>query len=128
MRRHLLAWQWADYASRHRNRTNLAIHIVAVPLFLFGVSALVAGGVTRSAPVVVAGTVAMLVSLILQGRGHKSEVDAPVPFDGPVDFLTRFLAEQFVTFPRFVLSGMWWRNYRALRRAKSKESVRTSPS
>ena len=113
MRRNLLAWQWADYASRHRDRTNLAIHIVAVPLFLIGVAALSTGGIVRSVPIAIAGATGMLASLILQGRGHKGEVDAPVPFDGPLDFVTRFLAEQFVTFPRFVLSGTWWRNYRA---------------
>jgi uncharacterized membrane protein YGL010W len=113
MRRNLLAWQWSDYASRHRNRANLAIHIVAVPLFLAGVTLLLTGGILRSAPPALAGATMMIVSLILQGRGHKGEAERPAPFDGPLDFVTRFLAEQFVTFPRFVLSGEWLRNFRA---------------
>jgi hypothetical protein len=29
----------------------------------------------------------------------------PVPFRGPLDVLVRIFAEQFVTFPRFVLTG-----------------------
>ena len=29
----LLAWQWSDYVAKHRDRSNLLIHIVAVPLF-----------------------------------------------------------------------------------------------
>jgi len=33
VRPRLLEWQWRDYALKHRNRTNLLLHIVAVPLF-----------------------------------------------------------------------------------------------
>src|SRR5262247_211632 len=29
-----LQWQWKGYSAAHRNRTNLLIHIVAVPLFM----------------------------------------------------------------------------------------------
>ena len=32
----LLDWQWSHYPENHRNRTNLLIHIVAVPLFWVG--------------------------------------------------------------------------------------------
>ena len=50
------------------------------------------------------------VAFLLQGAGHKREAEAPVPFDGPLDFVGRVLVEQFITFPRFVLSGLWLRN------------------
>ena len=33
IRPNLLAWQWSDYVAKHRDRENLLIHIVAVPLF-----------------------------------------------------------------------------------------------
>jgi hypothetical protein len=55
----------------------------------------------------VAGAVSMLVSLVLQGRGHKLEPETPAPFEGALDFPARFLTEQFVTFPRYVVSGGW---------------------
>jgi len=50
------------------------------------------------------------VALLLQGIGHKREAMPPQAFDGPLDFAKRILAEQFITFPRFVLSGGWMRN------------------
>ena len=36
VRKHLLEWQWSDYPAKHRNRVNLLLHIVAVPLFQIG--------------------------------------------------------------------------------------------
>ena len=59
---------------------------------------------------------AMTVALVLQGRGHRNEVEAPTPFGGPVDFVSRFMVEQWITFPRFVLSGAWAENLRRARR------------
>ena len=42
-----------------------------------------------------------------QGRGHRLEGQKPVPFRSPVDAVVRILAEQYITFPRFVLSGQF---------------------
>ncbi len=36
IRQGLLDWQWRDYSDKHRSRTNLLLHIVAVPLFQIG--------------------------------------------------------------------------------------------
>ena len=36
VRKHLLEWQWSDYVAKHRNRVNLLLHVVAVPLFQIG--------------------------------------------------------------------------------------------
>ncbi len=36
IRQGLLDWQWWDYSDKHRSRTNLLLHIVAVPLFQIG--------------------------------------------------------------------------------------------
>ena len=89
---------------------NLAIHIVAAPLFMLA-CAVVVLGILRLAPVtIVSGLVAMIVSVGLEGIGHRLEAEQPVPFDGFGDFLSRFFVEQWVTFPRFVLSGRFFQN------------------
>src|ERR1043165_3428512 len=102
MRPHLIEWQWSDYADKHRDRANLLLHIVAVPLFWLGVAMLALALVRLSAPLAIYALVAMLVSLVAQGRGHKREAETPAPFEGALDFPTRFVTEQFVTFPRYV--------------------------
>ena len=60
----------------------------------------------------IAGGIA-LVAMALQGRGHRHEAEPPRPFSGALNFLRRWFTEQFVVFPMFVLSGRWWRQYRA---------------
>jgi hypothetical protein len=42
----------------------------------------------------------------------KREVNPPIPFRGPADFVARILTAQFSRFPRFVLSGGWLRAWR----------------
>ena len=110
MRPHLLAWQWSDYPAKHRSRVNLLLHIAAVPAFQLG-SLLVVWGILGYALAVAAvGAVFVAVSVVLQGRGHRMEAEAPTPFSGAADFVARLIAEQWITFPRFVLSGGWYRN------------------
>jgi Protein of unknown function (DUF962) len=110
IRQRLFESQWSDYAAKHQNRLNLLLHIVTVPLFQVGTLSLACALVTLSGAAAVVGVVCMVGPLAAQGRGHKLEPETPVPFDGPSDFLSRFFAEQWVTFPRFVLSGGWYRN------------------
>lgn len=116
IRPQLLAWQWSDYVAKHRDRGNLLIHIVAVPLFQLATLGLIGALVGRSVAAAVIAVIAMVVALVLQGRGHRREAEAPTPFDGAADFLSRFVAEQWITFPRFVLSGAWSANLRRARR------------
>src|SRR5262249_15416944 len=116
IRPHLLAWQWSDYVAKHRDRGNLLIHIVAVPLFQIATLVLIGALVGRSATAALGAVAAMVVALVLQGRGHRREPEAPEPFGSAADFLSRFVVEQWITFPRFVLSGAWSRNLRAARR------------
>jgi phage terminase small subunit len=113
IRKRLLNWQWSDYAAKHRNRVNLLLHIVTVPLFQVGTLILLGAVMTVSGAAVVVGVVCMVGALAVQGRGHKLEAEMPTPFDGAADFVSRFFAEQWVTFPRFVLSGGWLQNLRA---------------
>jgi hypothetical protein len=113
VRKHLLQWQWSDYAAKHRNRTNLLLHIVAVPLFQIGTVISAYAAITVSGAAVVLAIVCIVAALVAQGQGHKLEPETPAPFDGAADFVSRFVAEQWVTFPRFVLSGAWYRNLTA---------------
>lgn len=114
MRERLLEWQWSDYAAKHRSRANLVIHILAVPLFQAGTVLLVYGAVALSGAAAGLAVLCMAASLVLEGRGHRLEPETPAPFAGAGDFVARYVAEQWITFPRFVLSGAW---YRALRRS-----------
>jgi len=110
VRPHLLEWQWSDYSAKHQDRTNLRLHIVAVPLFEIAVVTLIVGLATRSGLAVGLALIGMVAAVVIQGRGHRREHEAPTPFAGPIDFVSRFFAEQWATFPRFVLSGGWSRN------------------
>jgi len=117
MRPHLLAWQWSDYAVKHRNRVNLILHVPAVALFWIGTIVLVGGAIHRALAEIAIAVACLIVSVAAQGRGHHLETDAPTPFAGAGDFVTRLFAEQWITFPRFVLSGGW---YRALAQSKAR--------
>jgi hypothetical protein len=103
----LLTWQWEGYPRFHRNRINLSIHILAVPWFVASAAALVAGLATMHWGIAAFALVTLVLAFFAQGIGHRREETPAIPFDGPVDAVTRIAAEQFVTFPRFVLTGGW---------------------
>jgi type IV secretory pathway TrbD component len=109
----LLRWQWEGYPRNHQTRVNLLLHIVLVPLFLAGNVAFLVGLVLQSWVVALAGIIATFVSIALQGRSHKGEPKAPEPFTGVTNALSRIFLEQWVTFPRFVLSSAWFRALRS---------------
>jgi hypothetical protein len=100
----LIAWQWAIYPAGHTTRANLLIHILTVPIFEIGTLTLL--GSLAIAPVYALLGLAMMVgAMAAQGQGHAREPQSPVPFRGAVDVLARILAEQWIAFPRFVLTG-----------------------
>ena len=107
---------WGDYRRVHADWRNLIVHLVAVPLFAASFLALLVFVV--KAEYVAAGVALLgaLAAMVLQGRGHRLESEAPLPFSGPGKFLRRWFTEQFVTFPLFLLSGRWSQQYRAARR------------
>lgn len=113
----LLAWQWDGYERYHQSRANLLMHIVVVPMFLAANVSLLACLATRLWWGALASLVLMVVSIAVQGRGHKIETVPPVPFSSAGNAVARLLLEQWVTFPRFVLSGGW---LRALRLASAR--------
>jgi len=108
----LLRWQWDLYTPGHRHRVNLLIHIVAVPVFQVSTLLAIFGILAFSFEALLVGLAGMGLSAAAQGRGHKLESVPPVPFEGPRNFLSRFFAEQWITFPRFVLTGGWLGNLR----------------
>ena len=110
----LLRWQWSLYPGAHRDRRNLALHAATAPLFLLGTCGLIASPFLgwRWAAL---GAAAIIVTIVAQGRGHKLETQAPSPFLGPLDVARRLFVEQWITFPRYVLSGGFaaaWREAR----------------
>jgi hypothetical protein len=100
----LLARQWAGYGQAHEDRRNLVIHLVTVPVFMAGTVAIVAAPFV-SGWLALAGVGGMFAAMAAQGRGHGFEHTRPAPFRSRLDFVLRLFAEQWITFPRFVLSG-----------------------
>jgi hypothetical protein len=99
----LLAWQWGLYEEAHRNRRNLLVHALTVPVFMLGTSALIAAPIV-SAWLALAGLAAMAFAMALQGQTHRLERTPPASFQGPLDVIARIMAEQWITFPRFCLT------------------------
>ena len=110
----LLAWQWAIYPSGHTTRFNLLIHVLTVPVFEFGTLAFASSPLT-GAQYALAGLLMMVGALGMQGRGHASEPEPPVRFLGVKDVLARIFAEQWIAFPRFVLTGAFSRAWKSAR-------------
>lgn len=111
--RELAAWQWRDYPQYHQSLRNLLVHIVGVPLFLIGNLVALAGLALLSGWTVAGGLALSAIAFAVQGIGHKTEPVPPVPFSGPANVVGRIFVEQWVTFPRLVLSGGWSRNLHA---------------
>jgi hypothetical protein len=100
----LLAWQWSNYPAGHRDRRNLLVHALTVPVFQVGTVALLVSPFL-GAWLALFGIGAMAGTMVLQGRTHRLERKAPIPFRGPGDVVARIMAEQWLTFPRYVASG-----------------------
>jgi len=108
----LPAWQWRAYPNNHQHPTNLVLHLIAVPLFIVASLLMVSGVFGLSFGNFAIGVIGVVAALALQSHGHKLETAAPEPFSDRKDAISRLLVEQFVTFPRFILSGGWWRAWR----------------
>lgn len=113
--RELIDWQQQGYARNHQSRPNLLLHIILVPLFMLGNVALLAGLLWLFWPLAISGLVASVLAIALQGVGHKGEAVAPEPFSSVANAISRIFLEQWVTFPRFVLTGGWLHALRSVR-------------
>ena len=112
--RDLTQWQWGGYAKYHSSRINLLIHIVAVPFFILGAASFFLALVNFDIINTIISILLMVASMGAQGFGHAKEEVPAVPFNGPVDTVSRIFIEQLFNFPKFVFSGGW---YKALRNA-----------
>jgi len=108
----LVKWQWLDYTRTHCSRRNLRVHFATVPAFLAANAVLVAALLLGMWIAATLSLAVMAVSLAWQGRCHRDEPERPEPFSGPAEAVVRVLVEQWVTFPRFVISGGWTRALR----------------
>jgi hypothetical protein len=109
----LLAWQFRHYPEFHGRRANLVIHVLTVPLFQWG-TLLALFGWTWSLLTGLLGLGAMVVAVAAQGRGHALEQNPPVPFASRGEAVARIFLEQWVNFPRFVVTGGFTRAWRGL--------------
>lgn len=110
--RELLQWQWDGYQTYHQSRANLLIHIIVVPLFMISNVGLLVAPFQGSVVLGVLSLVGTVASVALQGHGHRQEKVPPVPFTSPANALSRIFLEQWISFPRFVVSGGWLRALR----------------
>lgn len=108
----LPAWQWRSYHHNHRNPANLVLHLIAVPLFIIGTLLVLSGVFELDLGEIAVGVIGLIAALVLQRQGHRLEAEQPEPFSNRQDAVKRLLTEQFITFPRFVFSGAWWRAWR----------------
>jgi hypothetical protein len=113
------AWAWRETPPVHKSRTNLLIHIVAVPLFVLG-HVLLFAGLTQGVVIgdwslLPAAPVCIVVSLVMQNIGHRLEKAEVYPFLNVRDFVRRIYAEQFFNFWRFLFSGQWYASLKAAR-------------
>ena len=72
----LPAWQWRSFPQNHQQPTNLALSLIAVPLFIIGFLSIVSGVFSLSVASVAVGVVGILAGLALQRHGHKLQAQA----------------------------------------------------
>lgn len=114
--RELLRWQWDNYPGTHTTRVNLLLHICTMPFFWAGTALLLVSLLSLDWVWAPLGFGCLLVPLIAQGVGHKRlEPNTPAPFTSPLNFIARLALEQWITFPRYVLSGGWGQAFRDAR-------------
>ncbi len=110
----LLNWQWNQYQKGHHSRPNLMIHALTFVWVGAGVVLAGLGVLSGQWAWVGLGLMLYLGAMVAQGIGHQMEKKAPQSFLSPLDYIARFTLENWVTFPRFLLSGGFakaWRSH-----------------
>lgn len=105
----IIQWQWDGYKQYHNTPINLWIHILAAPLFIIGTILLITAIIGLSFFMIIASSLIMAVSILAQGFGHSKETHPVEPFIDGKNAVTRIFIEQFYTFPKYVISGKWYR-------------------
>jgi hypothetical protein len=109
----IIDWQWKGYDQFHASKVNLLLHIVFVPVFLWGTIGLLSAVLRFHFFGIIAALILMATAFLLQGLGHQTEAIKSIPFASPSNALKRILIEQWITFPKFVISGGWWKAFNA---------------
>ncbi|HSN71961.1 MAG TPA: Mpo1-like protein [Steroidobacteraceae bacterium] len=100
------------YAAQHRNRLNLLVHLLMVPQFVIACAGLLIAIAVAHAELAKLWASIALLSFLGQYVGHLFEEHHDEPVRGFADGVFRWFTEQFYVFPKFVLSGHWWRSFR----------------
>ena len=74
------AWQWRSYPQTHQHPTNLALNLIAMPLFIVGFLLIVSGAFSLSLASFAVGVVGILAGMALQRHGHSLEAQVSQPF------------------------------------------------
>ena len=94
------------------DKMNFILLGIGMAIIIIGFLLIVSGVFSLSLVSFAVGIVGILAGLALQRHGHSLEAEASEPFSDRKDAVQRLVVEQFLTFPRFVLSGGWWRAWR----------------
>jgi len=81
VRPRLLQWQWSDYPAKHRDRTNLVLHIFAVPLFDVATIALIVGVAVGSGR---AAGLALLLASATDGPAQAKKIKVAIVLPGVI--------------------------------------------
>jgi uncharacterized membrane protein YGL010W len=100
------------YAHQHRNRLNLLVHLLMVPQFMIACAGILVAIVLRHGGLVTLWLSVAALCVIGQEVGHLFEERRAEPARSFTEFVNTWFKEQFYVFPRFVLSGGWWRAFR----------------
>ncbi len=74
------AWQWRNYPQNHQHPTNLALQLIAVPLFIIGFLLIISGAFSLSLASVAVGIVGIFAGVALKRQGQRLEAQASEPF------------------------------------------------
>lgn len=96
--------QWEGYPPSHTRLANVLLHVVGVPVFLLGNCVLVVSLASLNLRWAGLGLLGMLGGFALQIVGHGIEPRRPPAFASPSDAIARIFVEQWLTFPRYLLS------------------------
>src|SRR2546428_10503922 len=104
IRPRLLEWQWSDYSAKHRDRINLLLHIVAVPLFQIATIVMVGAVVTGSGSAAGLGGLGIGGAGVVQGGGDRRGGAGAAALSRPPALRSPLVAGAWITFSPFVFS------------------------
>ena len=100
------------YQNLHQNKINLIIHMIGSITFISGNIGFIYSLIIQNYTVAVSCVFLIILSISIQGVGHKLE---PVPFkgfEGPIDFIKIIYLELFFIFPVFLFSPYFKENWK----------------